>query len=226
MSTFDRYKDAYPNAKLTRTPDSVLEVRLQAHGAKLVFNGHTHEQFTDMFHQVGADPDNRDVILTGSGEAFMDAVSPEGFDFFAPRGYDKIFREGRKIQMNILDIDDCRVERLASAAFGIPPTVRHYGGDARDGDPGHAARRIRHCIQWWCQLLCPEMIGSMHGRYFVLTQQKLEASEAQSPGVVNERSCVRINCWIVHAPSPRLSQRSHRSQPNTPVFDRPSACFA
>ncbi|WP_222105799.1 hypothetical protein [Paraburkholderia sp. BCC1885] len=57
MSTFDRYKDAYPNAKLTRTPDGVLEVRFHTDGAKLVFNGHTHEQFTDMFHQIGEDPD-------------------------------------------------------------------------------------------------------------------------------------------------------------------------
>ena len=39
---------------------------------------------------------NRVVILTGSGDAFMETISPEGFDFFTPQGYDKIYREGRK----------------------------------------------------------------------------------------------------------------------------------
>jgi len=62
MSTFDRYKNGYPNATLTRTPDGVLEVRFHTDGAKLVFNDHTHEQFTNMFHQIGEDPDNRVVM--------------------------------------------------------------------------------------------------------------------------------------------------------------------
>ena len=105
MSKFDSYKNAFPNARLTRSPSGVLEVALHTDGGKLVFNGHTHEQFVDLFHQIGADTENRVVILTGSGDAFMDAISPDGFDFFSPRGYDKIFREGRKVLMNILDIE-------------------------------------------------------------------------------------------------------------------------
>src|SRR6201998_1269084 len=47
----------------------------------------------------------RVCILTGSINAFMESISPEGFDFFTPRGYDKIYREGRKVLMNILDIE-------------------------------------------------------------------------------------------------------------------------
>jgi len=33
------------------------------------FNGHTREQFVELFHQIGADRDNRAVILIGSGDA-------------------------------------------------------------------------------------------------------------------------------------------------------------
>ena len=105
MSNFNAYKNSFPNARLTRSESGVLEVALHTDGGKLVFNGHTHEQFVDLFHAIGEDRDNRVVILTGSGDAFMDAISPEGFDFFSPRGYDKIFREGRKVLMNILDIE-------------------------------------------------------------------------------------------------------------------------
>src|SRR4051812_47204646 len=105
MPRFETYRDAFPNARLTRSKSGVLEVKLHTGGGKLVFDGHTHEQFVDLFHAIGSDPDTRAVILTGSGDAFMDAISPEGFDFFTPRGYDKIYREGKKVLMNILDIE-------------------------------------------------------------------------------------------------------------------------
>ncbi|HQR91524.1 MAG TPA: hypothetical protein PLH31_20080, partial [Caulobacter sp.] len=84
MSNFDAYKDSFANARLTRSESGVLEVALHTEGGKLVFNGHTHEQFVELFHQIGSGADNRVVILTGSGDAFMDAISPEGFDFFSP----------------------------------------------------------------------------------------------------------------------------------------------
>jgi enoyl-CoA hydratase/carnithine racemase len=105
MPSFDRYRDAFPNARLTRSTNGVLEIALHTNGGALIFNGHTHEQFVDLFHAVGSDPDNRVAILTGSGKAFMDTISPDGFDFFSPRGFDKIYREGKKILMNILDIE-------------------------------------------------------------------------------------------------------------------------
>ena len=105
MSHFDAYRDSFPNARLTRSKTGVLEVALHTNGGTLAFNGHTHEQFVDLFHVIGSDRDNRVVILTGSGNAFMETISPEGFDFSTPQGYDKIYREGRKVLMNILDIE-------------------------------------------------------------------------------------------------------------------------
>src|SRR2546428_13328206 len=101
MNRFDGYRDSFPNARLTRSESGVLEVALHTDGGTLVFNGHTHEQFVDLFHAIGADRDNRVVILTGSGAAFMESISPDGFDFFSPQGYDKIYREGKKVLLPI-----------------------------------------------------------------------------------------------------------------------------
>ena len=101
----------------------------------------------DLFHAIGEDRDNRAVILTGSGDAFMDTITPEGFDFFSPQGYDKILREGRKVLSNILDIEVPMITALNG------PVLLHseYAlltdivlGDARDGVPGQAAFRVRH----------------------------------------------------------------------------------
>ena len=95
MYRFDDYRESFPHARLRRSKTG-LEVTLHTDGGTLVFSGHTHEQFVDLFHAIGSDPDNRVVILTGSGNAFMESISPEGFAFFTPQGYDKIYREGKK----------------------------------------------------------------------------------------------------------------------------------
>jgi hypothetical protein len=104
-------------------------------------------QFVDLFHAIGSDRDNRVVILTGSGEAFMESITPEGFDFFSPQGYDKIYREGKKVLMNILDIEAPMI-----AAVNGPVRVHSeyilladiVTGDAINGFSGQAAFRIRH----------------------------------------------------------------------------------
>src|SRR5437667_10199843 len=129
MNRFDAYRDSFPNARLARSKTGVLEVALHTNGGTLVFNGHTHEQFVDLFHAIGSDPDNRVVILTGSGDAFMESITPDGFDFFTPQGYDKIYREGKKVLMNILDIATPLIAgvngptRLHPATLCLPDTL-------------------------------------------------------------------------------------------------------
>jgi len=189
MSRFDAYRDGFPNARMNRSKSGVLEVALHTDGGTLVFNGHTHEQFVDLFHAIGSDPDNRVVILTGSGDAFMETISPEGFDFFTPQGYDKIYREGRKVLMNILDIETPLIAAvngparlhseyilLADIVLATPSTVfqdkPHFEFGIVPGDGVH--------------LLWQEVIGSVRGRYFILTRQELDAETAKEWGAVNE----------------------------------------
>src|SRR5436309_15209991 len=97
MNRFDAYRDSFPNARLTRSSNGVLEVALHTDGGTLVFNGHTHEQFVDLFHAIGSDRDNCVVVLTGSGDAFMERITLDGFVFFTPRGYDQNHREGQQV---------------------------------------------------------------------------------------------------------------------------------
>lgn len=189
MTKFAGYQHRFANARLTRSDSGVLEIALNTDGGKLVFNGHTHEQFVDLFHAVGEDRDNRVVILTGSGDAFMDTIDPAGFDFFTPMGYDKILREGRKVLSNILDIEVPMIAALngpvllhseyallADIILATPDTVfqdkPHFDFGIVPGDG--------------VNLLWPEVIGSVRGRYFVLTRQLLDAQTAKDYGAVNE----------------------------------------
>ena len=87
MVRFDTYHAArFQNARLARKPNGVLEVRFHSRDGKLIFNGHTHEQFVDLFHVIGEDRENRVVILTRlTGDAFMDSEWTLWVSTFYPR---------------------------------------------------------------------------------------------------------------------------------------------
>jgi len=189
MPKFDSYRDAFPNAKLSRTDAGVLEIALHSDGGTLVFDGHVHEQMVDLFHAVGSDLETKVVILTGTGDAFMEEIKVDGFDFFTPTGYDKIYREGKKVLMNLLDIEVpmiCAVNGpfrlhseyalLCDIVLATPQTVfqdkPHFEFGIVPSDGVH--------------ILWPHVIGSLRGRYFLLTRQELDAQKALEWGAVNE----------------------------------------
>jgi enoyl-CoA hydratase/carnithine racemase len=186
--TFESYRDKYENARMKRE-DGILEVALHTRGGPLEFNGYVHEALVHAFRDIGDDRENHVVILTGTGDEFCARISPEGFDFFSPMGYDKILREGTKVLENILDIEVPMI-----AAINGPVTVHSEyallcdivlaAEGAYFQDAPHAAFGIvpgdgLHVV--W-----PEVIGEIRGRYFLLTGQKLGAAEAKEYGAVNE----------------------------------------
>lgn len=189
MAQFDAYKDAFPNARLTRSTAGVLEIVLHSNGGTLVFDGYTHEQFVDLFNAVGRDSANRVVILTGTGDAVMEEIAPGGFDFFTPTGYDKIYREGKKVLMNLLDIEVPMIAALNGpirlhSEYALLCDIVIASPDTVFQDRPHLQLGIvpgdgMHVI--W-----PEVIGSIRGRYFLLTRQELDAKTAKEWGVVNE----------------------------------------
>jgi enoyl-CoA hydratase/carnithine racemase len=141
------------------------------------------------------------VILTGAGNAFIKEITPDGFDFFTPRGYDKIYREGKKVLMNLLDIEAPMIAAvngpallhseyilLCDIVLATPSTVfqdkPHFEMGITPGDGVH--------------LIWQEVIGSIRGRHFILTSQELDAETARQWGAVNE---------IV--PANRLLPRAH-----------------
>jgi glycosyl hydrolase family 15 len=74
-------------------------VILHTRGNSLVFSDYTYEEFVDLFHQINQDAENRVIILTGAGEAFIDRIDAEGFDFYSPHG------EGARVQGTVAAIE-------------------------------------------------------------------------------------------------------------------------
>jgi enoyl-CoA hydratase/carnithine racemase len=185
---FDTYRNKYDNVRMKRE-DGILEVALHSGGGPLVFNGYVHEALVHAFRDIGDDPDNHVVILTGTADEFCARITPDGFDFFTPPGFNKILREGTKVLENILDIQVPMI-----AAINGPVTVHSEyallcdiviaAEDAYFQDAPHPAFGI--VPGDGLHVLWPEVIGEIRGRYFLLSGQTLSAAQAKEYGAVNE----------------------------------------
>jgi enoyl-CoA hydratase/carnithine racemase len=185
---FNSYRNKYENMKLKRE-DGILEVALHSGGGPLVFNGYVHEALVGAFRDIGDDPENHVVILTGTGNEFCAQITPDGFDFFTPTGYDKILREGTKVLENILDIQVPMIAAIngpltAHSEYALLCDIVIATEDAYFQDAPHPAFGI--VPGDGLHIVWPEVIGEIRGRYFLLSGQKLSAAQAKEYGAVNE----------------------------------------
>jgi enoyl-CoA hydratase/carnithine racemase len=189
MARLEEYASKYQDIRMQRR-NGILEVTFHTKGGPLQWNESAHREFAYAFTDIGADPDNKVVILTGTGDVFCAEVDFRSFGALGtPQGWDKIYWEGKRLLMNLLDIEVpmiaavngpalvhaeiavlCDIVLAAdTAAFQDAP---HFPGGTVPGDGVH--------------LVWPLVLGTNRGRYFLLTGQKLSAQEALSLGVANE----------------------------------------
>jgi enoyl-CoA hydratase/carnithine racemase len=83
------YQHRYQHAELDRTPDGILTVRLHSDNQPVIFALEVYRDLISLFQNIAADRENRVVILTGTGDAFIGGAdlgnprvsgTPEGFD--------------------------------------------------------------------------------------------------------------------------------------------------
>jgi enoyl-CoA hydratase/carnithine racemase len=185
---FEDYRDKYENVRMKRE-EGILEVALHTGGGPLVFNGYVHEALMHAFRDIGDDPNNHVVILTGTGDEFCAQITADGFDFFTPTGYDKILREGTKILENILDIEVPMIAAIngpvtAHSEYALLCDIVLAAEGAYFQDTPHPAFGI--VPGDGLHIVWPEVIGEIRGRYFLLSGQRLSAAEAKAYGAVNE----------------------------------------
>jgi len=185
---FEQYANAYRHVRMRRE-DGVIELTLHSDGGTLRWGDGPHSELGHCFADVGADQDNRVVIITGAGDRFISGLDESWVGEMTPQLWSRIFHNGHRLLLALLDIEvpvigvlngPARVHAelgllsdivLASdqADFADAPHFRH---GAVPGDGVH--------VVW------PLLLGPNRGRYFLLTGQRISAAEALDLGVVNE----------------------------------------
>jgi enoyl-CoA hydratase/carnithine racemase len=189
MTDLADYQGRYSRARLRRE-DGILEVALGASPTEsLVWDEAAHRELPELFAAIAGDTQNRVMILTGTGQDFCARGEGDGWDLSRPIGWDKIYREGKAMLRNLLDIEipiisavngPARIHAeiavlgdiVLAAESAVFQDAAHFTGGAVPGDGVH--------VVW------PLLLGPNRGRVFLLTGAELSANEALARGVVAE----------------------------------------
>lgn len=188
QKSFDTYSQSYKHIAMRRE-DGIIELRLHTDGKSLVWGPGPHTELGYCFADVAADVENKVVILTGTDDAFIHDVNAEWATPQTPDKWDKIFAHGRRLLMNLLDI-----EVPVIAALNGPSTVHAEIGLLSDiligsettffSDQAHFVYGVVPGDGIYA--VWREVMGSGRAKYFLMTGKEISVEEAHRIGFVNE----------------------------------------
>ena len=189
MAHFEEYAKKYTTIHMERR-EGILQITFHTDGGSLIWGGDPspHMEFGYAFADIASDPENRVIIMTGTGDDYCAQMALRA-GRRSPQTWDKTYWEGKRLLMNLLEIEvpiiaavngpalvHAEIPLLSdiviaaeSAEFQDAP---HFPRGTVPGDGVH--------VVW------PLLLGPNRGRYFLLTGQKLSAQEALALGVVSE----------------------------------------
>ena len=128
MASLEQYANKYQSIKMERR-NGILQLTFHTGGGPLQWGGGPHQEFPQAFGDVGSDPENRVVIMTGAGDSFSGpAGTSQSAPKRSPREWDKTYWEGKKTALQSAghrSPHDQRHQRPGVAPFGNPVVVRH-----------------------------------------------------------------------------------------------------
>ncbi|MCT2399925.1 enoyl-CoA hydratase/isomerase family protein [Novosphingobium mangrovi (ex Huang et al. 2023)] len=193
MTRLSDYAEKYQGIAMTRE-GGVLEMTLHTRGGPAKWGSSPdslHGELGDAFLDVARDPENKVIVLTGTGESFIDGFDPS-LSFPEPdmaSMWPRIYDEGNALLQNLLAIPMPMIAAVNGPALihaEIPvmcdivlaaehaefADLAHFPNGTVPGDGVH--------VIW------PMLLGPNRGRYFLLTGERIGASEANRLGVVGE----------------------------------------
>lgn len=194
MADFSEYQGRYSYIDLTRDDAGVLVMRLHDQGREMRWGFPQHEQVADCLLDVSRDRENKVVILTGTGETFINEfdVAAGGDDNFKPTFADFTsyhLAVGIRLLQNHLDVEVPMIGVINGPAgihaeLAVLCDIVLCADDAYVADSPHFLNGL--VPGDGVHIVWPELLGANRGRYFLLTGQKIYAEEAKRLGVVAE----------------------------------------
>jgi enoyl-CoA hydratase/carnithine racemase len=194
MSKFDEYSRSYKFLKLERR-DGILQMTVHTDGGPLQWGLEPQAEFARAFADVGADPENRIIILTGTGTEFSGPRLDPDAKFFhgaqlTPAGVHHVFRNAQRLVHSLLDIEVPMIAAvngpakrhadlalmcdivIAADDVSFEDTAHFHHGSIAPGDGINVVYTL--------------LMGLNRARYLMLTGQVLTAREAKDLGLVAE----------------------------------------
>lgn len=187
------YAERYRTIRVDRA-DGVLELTLHRRGGDALWgiseNG-LHNELGQIFADIARDPENKVVLLTGTGRTFIAAMDMEEGPRETSRSalWARIYREGTALLENLLAIPVPVIAAvngpaLIHAEIAVLSDIVLAADHAEFADIAHIPGGV--VPGDGVQTVWPMLLGPNRGRYFLLTGQRIDAREAQRLGVVGE----------------------------------------
>jgi enoyl-CoA hydratase/carnithine racemase len=193
MSENPAYFSEYRYIDLSRDDRGVLTMRFHTRGGPFLWGFDQHEEVADCLLRVSRDRGNRVVILTGTGDVFLDAfeeaLAPDDPRLSNVEFVSYHLEVGLRLIHNHLDVDVpmigiingpagihaelavlCDVVLCSDDAYVAD--LAHFPGGIVPGDGVH--------------FIWPELLGPNRGRSFLILGEKIYADEAKRLGIVAE----------------------------------------
>jgi enoyl-CoA hydratase/carnithine racemase len=195
---FNDYRDDYPHWHMERSDDGILLLRFHKDGGEADWSYDIHHETALLWGTIGADPETKVIIVTGTGEAFlrreatyagvvdraeMDDPQVRAVEWIDAHSY------GKRIEMDLLEIEQPMI-----AAINGPCTIHAEQLLLCDivlaaehtliADHTHMAFGLLPGDG--VQVIYPLLMGLNRARYFMLTGQVLDAQRCLALGLFNE----------------------------------------
>ncbi|MCP5060629.1 MAG: enoyl-CoA hydratase/isomerase family protein [bacterium] len=225
---FEEYKELFKEHFIMERRDGIIELRMHTLGGDAQWSFELHRALWQAFQTVGADPENRVMILTATGDTwianFDDASFSKEEDDRAGYSYEHMYYDGRRMLISLInDIEIptigvipgpaghselalmCDITICSNNAVIIDP---HLDAGLVPGDGIHSA--------------FIELMGVKRAAYALLTCEVFDAQKCLEYGLVNEvlpREKLDARAWEI---AERINARKRTTTRMTvPVIRRP-----
>ena len=188
MARLEEYAERYDNIRMERS-DGILQLTFHSEGDSLLWGLIPNREFGLAFADIGSDPENKVVIMTGTGQNFCAGRGGPMPSIKTPQDWDAVYRDSKLLLTNLLDIEAPIIGAVNGPAtyraeIPVLSDVVLASDTAIFQDPAHFA--VGAVPADGVHVVWPMLLGQNRGRYFMLTGQILSASEAMELGVVGE----------------------------------------
>ena len=183
------YENKFTRVKFSRER-GILTVRFHKDDGEFSWSLATHREVSTLWNYIGMDPENKVIIITGTGASFHERTDYEldtlaGMD---PLTWSLLHQDAKKIVMDLVEIEQpiiCALNGPVSTFSQIPLLcdIVLATPEATISEALHLPHVIPgdgHHIIW------PMLLGLNRAKYLLFTRKALSARQALEEGLVSE----------------------------------------
>ena len=169
--------------------EGVLTITLQSDSPVNAVTEHMHRELSEVFADVRHETETSAIVLTGGSRAFSAGGDLVWLRDRAPQYADKLFAEGRRIVLDMLEVRQPIIAAIEGPAIGFGATlallcdVKFAAENAQIGDPHVSIGLVSGdggAVIW------PWLVGAGRAKRYLMTGDLVSGVEAERIGLVEE----------------------------------------